>query len=46
MNSLELTIPPPIVMLVTALVMWLLSVFLPGFTLHALHSVTAAAWRA
>ncbi|TAL90355.1 MAG: isoprenylcysteine carboxylmethyltransferase family protein [Candidimonas sp.] len=43
MNSLELMVPPPIVMLVTALVMWLLSVFLPGFTLHALHSVTAAA---
>jgi protein-S-isoprenylcysteine O-methyltransferase Ste14 len=42
MNSLELAIPPPIVMLVTALFMWLLSVFLPGFTLHALHSAAGA----
>ena len=43
MNSLELKIPPPIVMLATALVMWLFSVFLPGLTLPALHSVTGAA---
>ena len=42
MKSLELAVPPPIIMLVTALIMWLPSVFLPGLTLPALSSVTAA----
>lgn len=43
MKPLELTVPPPIVMLVTALIMWLLSFFLPAFTLQALGNPTLAA---
>lgn len=42
MNSLELAVPPPIIMLVTALIMWLISVLLPGFFLPSLSSVSAA----
>ena len=42
MESLELVVPPPIVMLVTALIMWLLSILLPGLTLQGVASLPAA----
>ncbi len=42
MDSLELTIPPPAVMLATALAMWLLSILFPAFTLAPLRSLTGA----
>ncbi len=41
MDSLELAVPPPIVMLATALIMWLLSVFLPELTLPGVGSLLA-----
>jgi len=43
MKSLELAVPPPVVMLVTALAMWLLSALLPGFTMPALSRVAGTA---
>ncbi|MYN14239.1 DUF1295 domain-containing protein [Pusillimonas sp. TS35] len=42
MKSLELAIPPPFIMLATALAMWLLSVLLPRFAFAALHNTWAA----
>lgn len=39
MNSLELAIPPPIVTLVTALIMWLFSLMLPALTLGPISNV-------
>ena len=42
MNSLELAIPPPVVMLITALVMWLISAFLPVLAMPSLSSVPVA----
>lgn len=42
MNSLELAIPPPIIMLATALIMWFLSVFLPGSTLPGFGGLLGA----
>lgn len=41
MNFLELAVPPPIVMVVTAIAMWLLSVLAPGLTLGSLSTITA-----
>lgn len=42
MDSLELTIPPPAVMLVTGLAMWFLSFLFPAMTLMWLRSVSGA----
>ncbi len=42
MRALELTIPPPVVMLIVGLIMWLLAWLLPGLTLPALKNMTAA----
>lgn len=42
MNTLELAIPPPAVMLVIGLLMWLLFFLFPGFSLPAISSVTGA----
>jgi protein-S-isoprenylcysteine O-methyltransferase Ste14 len=38
MERLELLIPPPVVMLLTGLIMWLLSNAFPAFALHWAHS--------
>lgn len=42
MDSLELTIPPPAVMLMTGLAMWFLYLFFPAMTLIPLRSVVGA----
>lgn len=42
MKRLELLIPPPLVMLLVGLIMWLLSEMFPALTLAWLHSIAAA----
>lgn len=42
MKALELAIPPPVVMLVIGLLMWLLFFLFPGFSLPAISSKAAA----
>lgn len=42
MKTLELVIPPPVIMLTTALIMWLLSVFFPTFARDVINSYTGA----
>ncbi|MBV6271698.1 isoprenylcysteine carboxylmethyltransferase family protein [Alcaligenaceae bacterium CGII-47] len=42
MNALELTIPPPLVMLVLGLLMWLLTFTFPAFTMYSVSSVAGA----
>lgn len=42
MKFLELLIPPPVVMLITALIMWLLDAFFPAFTFNLISSPIAA----
>jgi protein-S-isoprenylcysteine O-methyltransferase Ste14 len=43
MGRLDLAIPPPVVMLVIGIVMWLLSLLFPAFTVMALSGSTVAA---
>jgi len=42
MKRFELLIPPPLVMLLSALLMWLASEFFPALTIAWLHNVAAA----
>lgn len=42
MKRLELLIPPPLIMLLTGLIMWLLSEMFPALTLAWLQSIAAA----
>lgn len=42
MKSLELILPPPVIMLTTALIMWLLSVLFPSFTRDIISSLIGA----
>lgn len=42
MKALELAIPPPLVMFAIGLIMWLLSVAFPAFTLPVISSLAAA----
>lgn len=42
MKRLELLIPPPLIMLLIGLIMWLLSEMFPALTLVWLHSIVAA----
>lgn len=42
MKALELTVPPPLVMLVIGLIMWLLSFLFPAFALPAISSRAGA----
>lgn len=43
MKALELTIPPPLVMLVIGLLMWLLSFIFPTLTMASISSLSGAA---
>lgn len=43
MKALELAIPPPLVMLVIGLLMWLLSFTAPAFTTYSISSMSGAA---
>ncbi|HEY9280604.1 MAG TPA: isoprenylcysteine carboxylmethyltransferase family protein [Eoetvoesiella sp.] len=42
MKQLELTIPPPVVMLATGLIMWILSFLFPTLTFSSISSLTGA----
>jgi protein-S-isoprenylcysteine O-methyltransferase Ste14 len=43
MKTLELTVPPPIVMLVVGFIMWLLFFLFPAFTLPSISSLAGGA---